>query len=284
MTHEQRQTLAVQAAISIAARYGIVDCTPTILRDSHHTSVHLAPFPIVARVATTPETATGLANEVTVVRYLLQAGAPVVAPSAALPPGPHVHDAATLTYWTFVEHRTGHEVAPAAAAAALQALHEAFEGYTGNLPLFTDAIAQCHSWLEDPRRLSALAADDRRFLLIQHRRLTHRLASIEMSLVPLHGEPHLGNLLASANGPLWIDFEAVCTGPREWDVTCLPEQAATSLRGVDPELLSVLRALRSLCVAVWCWDKPDRAPEVREAAAYHLARLHALAGTEFADW
>ena len=42
---------------------------------------------------------------------------------------------------------------------------------------------------------------------------------------------------------------------------------------VVQELLAVLRDLRSVCVAVWCWADPDRAPEKREAAAYHLRRL-----------
>jgi hypothetical protein len=31
--------------------------------------------------------------------------------------------------------------------------------------------------------------------------------------------------------------------------------------------------VRSLCVAVWCWAQPERAPEVDEAADVHLRLL-----------
>ena len=40
----------MRAALTVADRLGITSITPVILRDSNHTSIHLAPFPIVARV------------------------------------------------------------------------------------------------------------------------------------------------------------------------------------------------------------------------------------------
>jgi thiamine kinase-like enzyme len=33
----------------------------------------------------------------------------------------------------------------------------------------------------------------------------------------LHGDAHPGNLLPTAQGLLWIDFEDACRGPLEWD-------------------------------------------------------------------
>jgi hypothetical protein len=42
---------------------------------------------------------------------------------------------------------------------------------------------------------------------------------------------------------------------------------------VDLELVTLLRRMRSVCVAAKCWVEPSRAPEVREAARVHLKLL-----------
>jgi hypothetical protein len=70
-----------------------------------------------------------------------------------------------------------------------------------------------------------------------------------------------------------IDFESACTGPLEWDLSALPGGGAGVFPDVDHELLAVLRQLRSLCVAVWCWQRPGRTPEIDRAARLHLNRL-----------
>lgn len=72
---------------------------------------------------------------------------------------------------------------------------------------------------------------------------------------PLHGEPHFdGNVLRTAEGPVFIDFEAACTGPKEWDLAALPREVATFYPPINTALLEVLELTRSLCVATWCWD------------------------------
>src|SRR5262249_20803452 len=107
----------------------------------------------------------------------------------------------------------------------------------------------------------------------EHDRLRRRLATTAMMSAAIHGDPHLGNVLMSSSGPRWTDWESACIGPLEWDLTCLPEAALSAVPAVNAVLLAVLRDLRSLCVAVCGWTEPDRAPEKREAAAYHLRRL-----------
>jgi len=42
---------------------------------------------------------------------------------------------------------------------------------------------------------------------------------------------------------------------------------------LDPDLLALMRDLRSCRVAALCWMQPGRAPAVDEAAAGHLDRL-----------
>jgi hypothetical protein len=63
-------------------------------------------------------------------------------------------------------------------------------------------------------------------------------------------------------------------GPQEWDLTVLPDDIiAQYFEHVDWDLLAVLRQMRSLCVATWCWLDPDRAPVLRDAGTYHLSLL-----------
>jgi hypothetical protein len=64
----ERQRRAIGAARAIATRYGVTYDRPSILQDSNHTVIHLAPAPIVAKVATSPEESS-LADEVAVATF-----------------------------------------------------------------------------------------------------------------------------------------------------------------------------------------------------------------------
>jgi hypothetical protein len=70
---------------------------PEVLADQFSVQVRLAPAPVVAGVSTRtatirPENAVDLARKVAVADHLVARGAPVVANSRDLPPGPHEYD------------------------------------------------------------------------------------------------------------------------------------------------------------------------------------------------
>jgi hypothetical protein len=69
-----------------------------------------------------------------------------------------------------------------------------------------------------------------------------------------------------------IDFESVCSGPVEWDLSALPGVGA-GVFSVDADLLALLRRLRSLCVAVWCWSRSRRSTALDRAARTHSGLL-----------
>jgi hypothetical protein len=92
----------------------------------------------------------------------------------------------------------------------------------------------------------------------------------------LHGGPHASNLLRTPSGLRWIDLDTVCRGPLEWDLAHLPQEAAAAFPEADLELLDAMRNLQSAEVAVWCWASYGRAPEVDEAAHFHLERIRGL--------
>lgn len=255
---------------------------PMILRDSNHMSIHLAPSPVVARVATPDRDARASersAKELAVANHLARAGAPVASPTVDIPSGPHFEAGFVMTLWQLVAHRAADESDALVAAASLRAIHAALSSYEASLPPFETVVDECHRLLRDADRLSALARSDKLFLLAEHDRLRDRLGVAVMSRMSIHGDPHLGNVLMSTTGPRWTDWESACIGPVEWDLSCLPEAAATVIPAVDTELLALLRDLRNVCVAVWCWDEPDRAPEKRRAAEYHLRRLWERSGS-----
>jgi hypothetical protein len=52
LSTEERRERAIKAATKIAATYRIKSDAPVVLKDSNNTVVHLAPSPVVAKVAT----------------------------------------------------------------------------------------------------------------------------------------------------------------------------------------------------------------------------------------
>jgi hypothetical protein len=267
----ERRRRALGTARAIASRHGLACDGAAILHDSNHTVIHLAPAPVVAKVNTSPQPAPPV-NEVDVARFLVQRGAPVVPPASLVPPGPHMEDGLEVTFWQFCPHKN-QEPAPEVHGRSLRVLHDALAAYPAALP-FWDSFGDVAGILEDDSALGALVDSDRSFLRQRFLDVGSELARDEPPMRVLHGEPHGKNLLLSADGPRWIDFEAVCLGPQEWDLTMLPDRVvADNFADVDWDLLGVLRQMRSLCVAVWCWLEPDRAPVLREAGEYHLSLL-----------
>lgn len=277
----ERQERAIAAARRIAAGYGVDSDRPTILQDSNHTVIHLAPAPVVAKVNTSPEEAS-LSDEIAIGRFLAARGGPVVPPTSLFPPGPYVVDGLEVTFWQYCPHDSG-EPSPDVHGASLRLLHDALDGYPVPLRPW-DRFDGIESVLASPSILGALPADDRRFLSHRYRELLTAIGRFHPVLRPLHGEPHGGNLLRTPSGPRWIDFESACRGPQEWDLTVLPDEvAARYFADIDWDLLAVLRQMRSLCVAVWCWVDPDRAPILRQAGTHHLNLLRSIAAPQGVD-
>lgn len=120
--------------------------------------------------------------------------------------------------------------------------------------------------------MPALNDADRKFLLITYDQIVRTMDSLPIELIPLHGDAGLHNVLMTADGARYTDFEATCLGPREWDVGSLPEAGLARFEPIHRGRLSALSDLRSLCVSVWCFAKYDM-PDKREAADYQLGYL-----------
>jgi phosphotransferase family enzyme len=208
-----RVAAAVEAAVAVARRLGLPVEAPRVLGEHSNLLVHLAPTPVVARVPlTTTAVRPGpgwLRREVAVVRFLAGRGAPVAPPAEAIDPGPHEHAGQWLVFWQLVEPR-GH-VDAAATGRGLRALHRELADYPGDLFPFDprpEIEAICR--VIEPRGFGDSAE--------ALRTLAGRLVLPDGPSRPLHGDAHLGNVLAPDR---WHDFEDTCAGPVEWDLACL---------------------------------------------------------------
>jgi hypothetical protein len=163
-------------------------------------------------------------------------------------------------------------LAPQDALDAVLATHEALADLALPVPDFDTGLATAHALFDDPARTATLPTEERRFCSAVGTLLRERLDELTWRRRVLHGDPWIGgNLVNTVHGPRLIDFEAVCRGPIEWDLSSFVEHERDD---VDTNLLAVCRLFRSFAVAAWCWAQPGRAPDVDEAALWHLHLLH----------
>jgi hypothetical protein len=257
---QERRDRAVEAAVALARAHGLRVDEPAILADAYSVRVHLRPAPVVARIPTltarlrTPGEV-WLGRELSVVEFLVGRGAPVVSPSAELPPGPHNHDGFSLSFWQYVEVDAERTATPAETGQMLVELHAVLRDYPGELPLLCPPRNDIARALEILDSETTLDPGDLAMLHAAHDRLGPLLREPAGPVQPLHGDVHPGNLLVTAEGLLWNDFEDTCLGPIAWDLASLalaPEDTMPAYPDApDPAVLGAYRDARMLQVTTW---------------------------------
>ncbi len=128
-----------------------------------------------------------------------------------------------MTFWRHQHHDPSALVSTRAAGQAVAEVHEALEGYPETFPSFLDRqVRRVSRILFDETTLSSIPTSELAFLRGQYLRISSVLRDTKLECLTLHGDPHRGNLLVSETGYLLIDFESVCSGPLEWDLSALP--------------------------------------------------------------
>jgi hypothetical protein len=254
---DERSRRAVAAAVALAREHGLRVEEPTVVNDLFSVMVHLRPAPVVARVPTwitrlrTPVT-DWLAREIAVTTFLSEQGAPVVAPSRELLPGPHAHDGFVISFWTYLQPDPDRAATAADCSAMLVDLHAALQLYPGELPLLASAVIDLPRWLGALDLAADVLTDaDVGTLHAAAERLGPFLEAPDAEVQPLHGDVHPGNLIATREGMVWIDFEEVCRGPIEWDLATMGDaDAVAAHHRADPEVLARCTDLRVLQVVL----------------------------------
>ncbi len=265
---EELNRRGLAAAVALAARLDLPAADPAVLSARGNLLVHFAPAPVVARVATLTawsrrDPFAWLAREVAVAGYVAGRDGPVVPPSRAADPGPHVQDGFVISLWqhTAVSPR---RPSPAEVGAALASLHRAAAGCPADLGDLAPAREQISDGLDALERESALAPAAVDALRSRHQQLLARLDDCGGPAIVVHGDAHAGNLVAGPAGWRWIDLEECSRGPAEWDLATMAdhagEDAAAALRGYAdrsggpvpaPGDLAPFHDLRMLEAVVW---------------------------------
>lgn len=243
------------------------DCR--ILSSANRLVLALEPCNTVAKVV--PAEAAGeLAAELAVARHAQAHGGPVARPDARVEPQPNRLETVAFSLW---ERMTILGPVPDSDVCdAYSALRACLDSFAGTLPDFRAGIIRATLLVH---QRTALVPGDA--LLVQ-RVLADGLSSLSSftwASVALHGDPHPGNVVWTADGPQWLDFEAACSGPVEWDLSAL--HGCSSGISHNRELLAALVQLRRACVVAWCASKLNPKHFEVTALEHHLGALRANA-------
>ena len=252
---------AVQAAVTVAARFGIAAKEPRVLADGANIVVHLRPAPVVAKVAaSTPAVRTDnqdwLQRELDVSAF-----------------GGHM-----MSFWRYLPPADAAGRLPPdeeTIGSMLRDLHAVLRRYPRTLGTLTP-LQDIPAFLARPQ--THISEERKAALAAAYQRLTAGLDPAAEQQV-LHGDAGPGNLMATDQGWLWHDFEDTCSGPVAWDLAAStasrhqdgPRVLAAYRDPVDPGQLAVCEQLRRLHLTVWYNLYAERLPELGPRAAELLA-------------
>ena len=244
---------AMDAATAAGVTSGFATGNRVLIQDTNNVVVWLRPHQVVAKVGVRPDAGGSLRREVDVCRYLYGVGAPVVEPLAWID-----DERLPVSLWNRVE-TTNRRYSTREHGVALNTVHAALRDYGSPLPTFWSATDRAREVLHDDQQMRALSQADVSLLRSAFERFAGEVLAIETPLQPLHGDPHPGNTIMTDRGALLIDFEAVSTGPVEWDIACCPDDTAEAFPHLNHNLVRVARLLNAVRVATWCWASPHPA-------------------------
>jgi aminoglycoside phosphotransferase (APT) family kinase protein len=264
---------AKAAAVSTAAALGLRVDDAVVLHNSNKLALRLLPGDVLARVAPVAEQVARF--EIELAQRLAESGSPVAALEPRVEPRVYERDGYVVTLWTYYEPATPPEIRPADYAAALERLHAGMRALDVPAPHFTDRVEEAQELVAGRDMTPELGDADREFLGDTLRTLRRVVLDRGGAEQLLHGEPHPGNLLATKNGPLFVDFETCCRGPVEFDLAHAPDEVSEQYPGVDQGLLRECRILVLAMITTWRWDRSDQLPNGRQLGTQWLSEIRA---------
>lgn len=90
----------------------------------------------------------------------------------------------------------------------------------------------------------------------------------------LHGDAHVRNLLKTAKGIVWCDFEDACRGPLGWDLACLIFRHPGHASRHENE--AALEAYGRLASYRYSWEQVEPYLDARELEGVVWTQVQAL--------
>ncbi|MBB5958981.1 aminoglycoside phosphotransferase (APT) family kinase protein [Saccharothrix tamanrassetensis] len=280
---DEQTARTVLARACVAAQ---VECTdPQLLRLGENAIFRLHGTGTVVRIARGVAHWDDAVKEVNVARWLGRNDFPS-ARTTDLPQPILVDGGYPVTFWSFIEGRTGGPGDVGTLAALLRRLHALPRPESFELPE--------QELLErvEPRIESApIDSDDKDFLLGHLDRLSAEIASLsyELPAGPVHGDAHVQNLMFTGSTPTVIDFEAFSWGQPEWDLGMTATEYVTAGwwtaeqyrtfaddYGFDVtrwEGFPVVRATHELKMTTWVMQNVRTSEKVAQEYATRMATL-----------
>jgi hypothetical protein len=262
---------AMAAATALAGELHLRVDDAVVIHNSNKLALRLLPCGVLVRAARVGQEVAAL--EVELALRLASTASPVAALEPRVEPRVYERDGFAVTLWTYYDVVAPDLDLPGAYAGVLQRLHSGMRSVEIATPHFLDRVAEAERLVTQRDETPALAEADRHLLLSTLQSARERIRSRGAAEQLLHGEPHLGNLLSTCDGLLFIDFETCCRGPIEFDVAHVPEEVSARYPDVDQVLLAECRRLVLAMVAAWRWDVRDEFPDGRQHARDILSLL-----------
>lgn len=237
-----RPKLAMALA-EICAAVGLDSRGARLVRFVNNGVFWLREHPVIVRIVLAPSFSYRAVNVVEAARWLAEHDIPAVRllPGVQQPVRAGGHLA---TLWQAVPE-SGPEPGGEELAGLLRQVH--------SLP--PPSTLPCWQPMEDVRRrlcdAEELDPEDRYFLEQRCDDIEGRLETLSFPLPRgvVHGDAHLGNLIAGAEGVLLCDLDSLCVGPPEWDLT--PMAVGRLRMGHPPERYERLAEFYGFDVTAW---------------------------------
>ncbi len=269
-------SLALAATMSVASESGLKVDDAIVIQNSNRLAVRLVPCDVLARVAAPVRRNHEVAAfELEMARPFGEADSPVGVLEPRVEPVVYVRDGFAITYWKYYEPLPAGDITPAEYAQALEHLHAGMRQLDVTAPHFTDRVDEAESIVRNRSQSPELVDADRELLTDSLRSLRRAIVDRGADEQLLHGEPHAGNLLRTASGMRFIDFETCCYGPVEFDIAHAPDQVGDHYALADRLLLRNCQILKLAMVAAWRADRDDDLPHGREMRDVLLNSLRA---------
>jgi aminoglycoside phosphotransferase (APT) family kinase protein len=254
--------------MSAASAAGLAVDNAVVLNDSNRLVVRLTPCDIVVRVTPVTHHAghhMSAEREVELVKRLAWAGSPVAGLDARVEPRVFPRGGFTISLWTYFESAESRMLVPAGYAQALERLHAGLRQIDFTAPHVLDRVAAVQQDVASRDITPGLTDTDRGLLASTLRDLRRPIVNRRIPGQLLHGEPHRQNVLNTANGPLFTDFENTAYGPVEYDLAWAPKAVSDRYRDADQNLVGECRGLVLAMVAAYRWRRDDQHPSGRQS-------------------